>query len=89
MEAAVLQRLSQTDQDRLKHEAVEHLREVAVMDFTVLPESFNISVVDNEAHVMFKVILTNGDLMSADAVFKREGSHWHFSRVGTLCCGEH
>lgn len=89
LQGAVLQVLPLTDRERLEHEALERLKEVAAMDFTVIPGSFDSSIVGSEAHVMFKVTLVNGDVMHVDAIFEREGMHWRFARVGTLCCGAH
>jgi hypothetical protein len=60
------------------------------MGFRVIPEASHISLQDGRlAHVNFKALLDNGDLIYVAVVFERGASGWRLVRVNTLCCGEH
>ena len=81
--------LRQDEAAQLQGEAVEHLRGEATARFAVIPESFRVSVDNEQAWVNYMVVLDNGELMYVAVLFKREEGRWRYSRLGTLCCGEH
>jgi hypothetical protein len=77
------------EQAQLKQEAIERFRREAPMGFKVISESIHVSVHDGLVRVHYRVSLDNGDLIYVSVVFKREGTQWRYSHLGTLCCGEH